>query len=433
MRQKLQLLRLQHNTVFSRSICWTITLICYLATAIYVIHLRSLQHTVTAVPTSKLLLTNYVASIASAMKVNGIACKDLFSSSHNVVNKLNASQRHIGTPITDIEYVDLASKCSRFQKTRGYIMLSLTEEEEEFPLAYSLLVYKDLEMVERLLRAIYRPQNYYCVHVDQKSTVEFYSGMSAIVSCFPNVFLTSVRISVRWGTFSVLEPELLCMKELWRYPKWKYFINLTGQEFALKTNFELVRILKAFNGAIDVSTWRKRINFDRWNNTTPPFGIKPMKGPVHIVVHREFVNYVLNNSTAAALLKWTKSTKVPDETFFATLNANPQLGIKGTYLEPEMTVNRPYIARCKIRKWMANETCAGRYVRGVCILSTGDLPRLGKAREMFANKFFLNEDRLVIGCLEEKLFNDTRDEFIGTKYVDTSYYSQLDFVKNQVT
>ncbi|BFZ25620.1 hypothetical protein BsWGS_28659 [Bradybaena similaris] len=367
------------------------------------------------------------------VKVKEVNCMDFFSSSKNGFKNVNRSTRDIGISISETEYVDLASECSRFHSKRGYIMSSLTKEEEDFPLAFSMVVYKDIEMVERLLRAIYRPQNYYCVHVDRKTPNTFYSALSAIVRCFPNVFILANRIDVVWGKYSVLEPELLCMAELWKYSKWKYFINLTGQEFPLKTNFELVRILKAYNGAVDVSTMRKRINLQRWKNSTAPRGLLTMKGPVHIVVHREFVDYVLHNDTASALLHWTKSTLIPDETFFATLNANPQLGIKGTYTgDPELTKTRPFIARYKIRQWMDNASCAGEYLRGVCILTTGDLPRLGKAHEMFANKFFLHQDRLVIGCLEEKIFNDTRDEFTGAKTFDTSYYSQLDFVKYQV-
>ena len=34
--------------------------------------------------------------------------------------------------------------------------------------------------------------------------------------------------------------------------KWRYFINLTGQEFPLKTNRELVEILTALHGANDI-------------------------------------------------------------------------------------------------------------------------------------------------------------------------------------
>ena len=43
------------------------------------------------------------------------------------------------------------------------------------------------------------------------------------------------------------------MAALWRMrSKWRYFINLTGQEFPLKTNKELVKILKAYRGANDI-------------------------------------------------------------------------------------------------------------------------------------------------------------------------------------
>ena len=57
------------------------------------------------------------------------------------------------------------ANCSTLQ--RGFL-LEASLEEESFPLAYSILVYKDAEQVYRLLRAIYRPNNYYCLHVDKK-------------------------------------------------------------------------------------------------------------------------------------------------------------------------------------------------------------------------------------------------------------------------
>ena len=72
------------------------------------------------------------------------------------------------------------------------------------------------------------------------------------MSCFPNVNFPSAPISVEWGDWTIIEAELLCMELLYRNRKWKYFINLTGEEFPLKTNYELVQILKAYNGANDV-------------------------------------------------------------------------------------------------------------------------------------------------------------------------------------
>ncbi len=44
-----------------------------------------------------------------------------------------------------------------------------------------------------------------------------------------------------------------CMHDLWRRSvRWRYFINLTGREFPLKTNLELVRILTTYNGSNDI-------------------------------------------------------------------------------------------------------------------------------------------------------------------------------------
>jgi len=57
---------------------------------------------------------------------------------------------------------------------------------------------------------------------------------------------------VRWGKVSIIHAEILCMKQLLDYRGWKYFINLVGRDFPLRTNYELVRILTAYNGSNDV-------------------------------------------------------------------------------------------------------------------------------------------------------------------------------------
>jgi len=120
-------------------------------------------------------------------------------------------------------------------------------------------MFKDVEQAERLLCAIYRPHNFYCVHVDAKRDESIYSAMQGVASCFKNVHVLATRVDVRWSHFSVLEPEQLCMKHLWnRSAAWRYFINLTGQEFPLCTNYELVRIMQAYKGANDVEGTIKR-------------------------------------------------------------------------------------------------------------------------------------------------------------------------------
>ncbi|XP_059145298.1 beta-1,3-galactosyl-O-glycosyl-glycoprotein beta-1,6-N-acetylglucosaminyltransferase-like [Physella acuta] len=370
-----------------------------------------------------------LGGVAVQYKVGVADCREAFSRQFdfNEVNLLNSKLS--GSYLGNKFYKQATKNCSYFIQSRGYITHHLSEDERNFPIAYSILVFKNAEMAERLLRAIYRPQNYYCIHVDKKSPRPFYEAMVGIAGCFSNVFLTARRVDVRWGTYSVLEPELLCMQELWRFRSWRYFINLTGQEFPLRTNYELVKILRALNGSNDVTGSLKHNFTKRWRGTKPPHGIRPVKGSVHITVNRHFVDYILHNETARDLLNWTRHTDLPDETFFATLNFNPQLGIRGTFNgDPE---TRSYISRYKI--WYSNTArCAWRFVRRVCVLTTGDLPLLEHSKHLFANKFYLHTDRLVIGCLEEKLFNTSRDQALGLLEFDAGYYRRLQSVISQV-
>ena len=75
-----------------------------------------------------------------------------------------------------------------------------------------------------------------------------------------------------------------------------------------------------------------RSNQDRWAKAgPPPHGVTPVKGSVHVVVQRRFVDHVLHDARIADLLNWTRQVAVPDETFFSTLNHNPALGVPGAY------------------------------------------------------------------------------------------------------
>ena len=148
-------------------------------------------------------------------------------------------------------YINLSRDCEHFRKVRGYYAEPFSKQEYEFPIAYSILMYKGIEQVERLLRSIYHPQNFYCVHIDTKTTVDIRHALSSIASCFPNVIIANQSESVVWGHISIVYAEMHCMKELLPY-RWKYFINLSGQMFPLHTNRELVKILRLYDGANDI-------------------------------------------------------------------------------------------------------------------------------------------------------------------------------------
>ena len=58
--------------------------------------------------------------------------------------------------------------CDDFLRLGDYIHKPVNFDEGCFPIANAILVYQDPAQVERLLHAIYRPQNYYCIHIDSK-------------------------------------------------------------------------------------------------------------------------------------------------------------------------------------------------------------------------------------------------------------------------
>ncbi|XP_061184707.1 beta-1,3-galactosyl-O-glycosyl-glycoprotein beta-1,6-N-acetylglucosaminyltransferase-like [Saccostrea echinata] len=209
-----------------------------------------------------------------------------------------------------------------------------------------------------------------------------------------------------------------------------------GQEFPLRTNYEIVKILKIYNGANDLESTIKRANKVRWLAAgTPPNQIRPVKGSVHITVNRKFVEYVVNNPVAKDFLNWTMRVAVPDETFFASLNHNPHLQIPGSYKgEPETDrFDKPFLTRFK--NWgtgVFNWPCHGRRVRQICIFGIGDLSLLARRPEFFANKFYLYYQTYALQCMEELHYNRTRDEYQQQLEFQIDYYENLEFIKHVV-
>ena len=166
-----------------------------------------------------------------------------------------AMQQRPKVPIAEEQYLEWTSDCNSFVTKRGYVTSPLSEEEADYPLAFGLAVYTDVEQLERLLRAIYQPQNLYCIHIDIKASVLFHRTVHSIANCLPNVFIASHLDKIKWGDVSILLPEINCMRDLLKYYRnqWNYFIDLTGQEFPLRTNYEIVQVAKIFNGSNDIA------------------------------------------------------------------------------------------------------------------------------------------------------------------------------------
>ncbi|XP_041370615.1 N-acetyllactosaminide beta-1,6-N-acetylglucosaminyl-transferase-like [Gigantopelta aegis] len=362
-------------------------------------------------------------------------CPDLLSGNTMAVEIAKTITRSEIVNQKSYDFDFLTFDCEDFRTRQDYIMTS-SREELDFPLAFSIVVYKDVVQFERLLRAIYRPHNYYCIHVDVKAAASTHRAVGLISECLEHVLVVQRPVAVTWGKFSVLEADLLCMRELLRHGPWRYFINLTGQEYPLKTNREIVNILNIFKGAnnVDVSAKHRYWFLLRWKRAwPPPHGIRPFKGNVHVFVNRDFVEYAIHSRVAKDFTEWLKRTGIPDETFFSSLNHNPHLNIPGSYTGLADTDKRrkPYIARFK--NWRFGPSswpCHGRRVRYICIFGVSDLPLLTSRPELFANKFHWRYQPLALDCLDWWHRNKILAENSGRSDFNDTYYRTIPYINS---
>lgn len=235
--------------------------------------------------------------------------------------------------------------CRAYLLASGYVTRSLSAEEAAFPLAYALALHKDFDTFERLFRALYVPHNVYCIHVDEKAAADFKIAVEALLRCFPNAFLASKAEPVVYAGVSRLQADLNCMKDLLRSEvRWKYLLNACGQDFPLKTNKEIVRALKRFNGQnitpgilppLRVTARTRYVYKEHLGKEAsymkrtkalkppPPHNLTIYFGSAYIALTRPFVEFLFKDRRALDLLAWSKDTYSPDEHFWVTLNRIP--------------------------------------------------------------------------------------------------------------
>uniref|UniRef100_UPI00398F4C34 beta-1,3-galactosyl-O-glycosyl-glycoprotein beta-1,6-N-acetylglucosaminyltransferase 7-like n=1 Tax=Pristiophorus japonicus TaxID=55135 RepID=UPI00398F4C34 len=323
--------------------------------------------------------------------------------------------------------------CSRIVLEHHFITSHLSQEEASYPLAYIITIHKELEMFVKLLRAIYSPQNVYCIHVDQKSSDDYKRKVKSLADCFDNIFIASKMEHVVYGGFSRLQADINCMKDLVNSAvNWKHVINLCGQDFPIKTNREIIWYIKSkwkgknitpgirqpphmkyrtdyiykeqiFNGYAFIYRLNKK-------KTTPPMELTIYFGSAYYALTREFVQFVLEDARAKALLEWSRDTYSPDEHYWVTLNR-----LKDA---PGTTPNITWEGDIRAVKWAPHvgpsfDGCKGHYIRDICVYGLGDLKWIIQQPAMFANKFELTATFPAVTCMEQwyrdRILNQTSE------------------------
>ena len=204
-----------------------------------------------------------------------------------------------------------------------------------------MLVHNSAFQVYRLLKVLYRPHNIYCIHYDRKSSEDMKLLFNKLAKCFDNIITPSIITGVTYAHHSLMDAQMNCFRDLLRnrdkYP-WRYVITLCGKELPLRTNWEIVQLLKQLKGNSAIHAFRipryERMRYEvKWTldkNTSTlvptkektgpiPYNLKIYKSMIYFALTPEFVNYTLNDEVAVTLYKFLKDAFVPEESFYSTL------------------------------------------------------------------------------------------------------------------
>ncbi|XP_025762433.1 beta-1,3-galactosyl-O-glycosyl-glycoprotein beta-1,6-N-acetylglucosaminyltransferase [Oreochromis niloticus] len=265
--------------------------------------------------------------------------------------------------------------------------------------------------------------------------------IKAITSCFSNVFMVSKAMNVVYAGWTRVQADLNCMADLYNTSTtWKYFINLCGQDFPLKTNLEIVQALRALQGGNSLESEEMPegkkgrvsnahqvvdgkvqvlhleifyvVSSNRKTKDPAPFNLPILSGNAYIVVNRGYVRSVFEDKRIQALIEWAKDTYSPDEFLWATIQRIP--GVPGSTWPNRKFDMTDMNAIARMVKWQWHEgsegslqavypECKGHHVKSVCVYGAGDLQWLIEQHHLFANKFDADRDPIAIYCLEKYL------------------------------
>lgn len=273
-------------------------------------------------------------------------------------------------------------------------------------IAYFLLVHRYPDQFKRLFKAIYLPGNHYVVHVDKSSGSALAKNISAFLEPYQGVDILAPQDAL-WGGYSLVDAELRGMARLLEMNRcWTHYINLSGQDFPLKSQ-EYIRQFfaanpgKQFIRALDQRNERpetmNRISHlfveadGKVNITGLPraylSGVTPFIGTQWKAVTRGFCEYVCHHPQADRFKTFYRHSFIADEAFFQTVMMNSS--------DHGMVMNDDL----RMIEWVPDGDIKLRPRN----FNAADIKQLQRSPDLFARKFDAEDDSEILSLLERHL------------------------------
>ncbi|WHO37512.1 beta-1,6-N-acetylglucosaminyltransferase [Sphingobium sp. AP49] len=273
-------------------------------------------------------------------------------------------------------------------------------------IAYFLLVHRYPAQFKRLFSAIYLPGNQYVVHVDKSSGAALAEEIAAFLEPYQGVELLEPENAL-WGGYSLVDAELRGMACLLAMDsRWSHYINLSGQDFPLKSQNYIRQFFAANPGrqfirALDQRKERpdtlNRISHMfmeedgamRETGVERPYlsGDTPFIGTQWKAVTRSFCEFVCHDPQADRFKAFYRNSFIADEGFFQTVMMNSR--------DQGMVMNDDL----RMIDWVPDGAIKLRPRN----YDGTDLEQLKSSKDLFARKFDAQEDPDILSLLERHL------------------------------
>jgi hypothetical protein len=270
-------------------------------------------------------------------------------------------------------------------------------------IAYLILVHRFPEQFKRMFKAIHHPLNHYLIHVDKKSGPAMAADIAAFLVAYPNAAMLDAQ-NTRWGGYSLVDAEIRGMAQLLKMgADWTHFINLSGQDFPLASQEEIMDFLHRNPGreyirvldqkAVRPDTMHRvdHIALERLGRIfrtgiSRKFlkGVTPYIGTQWMIVSRVFCEFVCHSPEADRYKKFYRGSFIADEGFFQTImmNAAPH----GEIVPNDL----------RMIDWVPD----GDIKLRPRTFEFDDAAKLLASDDLFARKFDMNEHPRILDILE---------------------------------
>ncbi|KAA0129327.1 beta-1,6-N-acetylglucosaminyltransferase [Chryseobacterium sp. SN22] len=214
---------------------------------------------------------------------------------------------------------------------------------QQIRIAYFIMVHHKPNVFKAMFEKIYTRDQFYLIHIDRKARAEFTEEIQLYLLQFPNAYLLE-SMNIVSGGFSVIQAELNAMEYLLNVSQdWDYFINLSGEDYPLRSQSIIRQFLKVNKGRnylfyYDQKFYRpdtmQRIqnHFTELTHKISSMvykrdfmeGVTPYIGEKWFMLTKDTCVFLTNNKRVMDFEDYYLHTLLPAESFFQTVLMNTE-------------------------------------------------------------------------------------------------------------